>query len=179
MYSLKLKIAQVWVETAVYTLIGLTVIAIILATAVPQIDKIKDRAIIEQTISAMNTLDAKIAEVEQNPGNIRSVSFKVSKGSLEIDGEKNQIRYVLEDTKLAASEPDTEVKQGNIIMKTEKTGSKYKINLIIRYENLNITYSDEDKLKTLNSGSTPYKILMENKDLNSINGKINIDFTTV
>ena len=42
--------AQVWVETAVYTIIGLAIIGIILAIANPSIQRYKDNAVIEQTI---------------------------------------------------------------------------------------------------------------------------------
>jgi hypothetical protein len=177
MYAI--KSAQVWVETAVYTLIGLTIIAIILATALPQIDKIKDRAVVEQTISAMDSLNKKISEIEQNAGNVRSIDFRVSRGKLEIDGENDEIRYVLEDSGLKLSEEDTQVKQGNILLVTEKTGSKYKINLIIKYDNLNLTYEGGDKKKTLNAGTSPYKIIIENKDAGSLGQKVQIDFSVI
>ena len=72
--------AQVWVETAIYTLIGITIIAILLATLTPQIDKIKDKGIIQQTIDAMNVLDNKISEVSQSPGSVGVVKLTIGKG---------------------------------------------------------------------------------------------------
>jgi type II secretory pathway pseudopilin PulG len=174
-----LKLAQVWVETAVYTLIGLTVIAIILATALPQIEKIKDRALVEQTITALDSLDKKISEAEQSSGNVRSIDFKVSKGKLEVDGENDEIRYVLEDTGLKLSEEDTEVKQGNLLIVTQKTGSKYMISLKMKYEKINITYQDGDNMKTFNAGPSPYKIIIENKDSVAVDEKIRIDFNVI
>lgn len=173
------KSAQVWVETAVYTLIGLTIIAIILATAIPQIDKIKDRAVVEQTITAMDSLNKKISETEQNAGNVRSIDFRVSKGRIEIDGENDEIRYVIEDSNLKLSEEDTQIKQGNILLVTEKTGAKYKIRLTIKYDNINITYDGEDNKKTLNAGTSPYKIIIENKDAGSLGQKVQIDFNVI
>ena len=55
-----LKKGQVWIETVVYTLIGLSIIAIILTMAMPQIDKMKDKSVVEQTATALNELDKKI-----------------------------------------------------------------------------------------------------------------------
>ena len=43
--------SQVWVETAIYTLIGLTIITIIMSIALPQIEKMKEKAIITAAIS--------------------------------------------------------------------------------------------------------------------------------
>jgi len=176
--------AQVWVETAVYTLIGMAVITIILIMAMPQIDRIKDKSIVEQTIVAMNTLNGKMVEIEQSPGNTRVVEFKVSGGgSFEIDGEKDLIKYVIDDTKLEITEEGEEIKEGNVIIKTKKRASKYEVTLLMRYDNINISYNGEDLSKTLNSGPTPYKIIIENKDINpgppSPSDKINLDFSVI
>jgi len=161
-FYLKDKKAQVWVETAVYTLVGLTLIAIIISMATPQIQRIKDRTIIEQTVSAMNTLDDKILEVQQTEGSVGLVIFKISKGKLEINAEDNEIIYALEDTKLEASEPGVEIEDNNIILLTEKTGARYNVFLIMRY-NLDITNKNNENIKILQAGATPYNILIENK----------------
>jgi len=159
---LKSKHSQIWVETAVYTLIGLALIAVIITMANPQIQKIKDKTIIEQTISAMNVLDDKILEVQQSEGWIGKVVFKIAKGRLEIDSVNNSIRYVLEDTKLELSEPGVEIKQGNIILKTEKSGARFNIILLMRY-NIDITNKNNEDIKILQEGATAYNILIENK----------------
>ena len=156
------KHSQIWVETAVYTLIGLTLIAIIIAMANPQIQKIKDKAIIEQTISAMNILDEKILEVQQSEGRVGKVVFKIAKGRLEINSNDNLIQYIFEDTKLELSEPGVEIKQGNIILKTEKSGARFNIILLMRY-NIDITNKNNEEIKLLQEGATPYNILIENK----------------
>ena len=158
----KSRRAQVWVETAVYTLIGLTLIAVIISMATPQIQKIKDRSVLEQTISAMNTLDNKILEVQQTEGSRSKVVFKISKGRLEINSVDDYIMYVLDDTKLEASEPGVEIKQGNIILKTEKTGARYNVNLLMNYS-LDIINKDGENEKILQAGATPYNIFIENK----------------
>lgn len=171
--------AQIWVETVVYTLIGLTVIAIILSMALPQIDKSKDKALIEQTVTALNVLDKKISEVEQAPGNSRVVEFSMSKGRLDIDADNNSIKYTLEDTKLELSEIGEEVKQGNIILKTEKMPARFKITLTMNYLNLDITNKNGEGIKTLQAGTTPYKIIMQNKETSSPGQNTNIEFSII
>ncbi len=178
----KSKRSQIWVETVVYTLIGLSVIIIILTMALPQIEKSKDKALIEQTVTALNVLDKKISEVEQAPGNSRVVEFLISKGKLEINstGSANGlIRYTLEDTKLELSEIGEEIKQGNIILKTEKMPARYKITLTINYPNLNITNKNGEEIKTLHAGTTPYKIIIENKETSSTQENTNIEFSII
>ena len=80
---------------------------------------------------------------------------------------------------LELSEEDSEIKQGNIVLTTKRIGSKFEINLKMAYKNINITYDGREETKTLNAGATPYKIIIENKDIDSISGKINIDFSVI
>jgi type II secretory pathway pseudopilin PulG len=173
------KKAQIWVETAIYTLIGITIMGIILAMAIPQIEKIKDKSIVEQTVSALQTLDLKIQEVEQTEGRVGKVVFKIAKGSLKINSTNDSIVYVLEDTNLEASQPGVEIKNGNIILKTEKVGAKFRIILRLNYSRLNITYKDGENLGTINAGATPYNIFIENKGAESIGSKTKLDFNVV
>lgn len=156
------KRSQVWVETAVYTLIGLTLIAIILTTANPQIQKIKDKSIIEQTISAMNDLDNKIISVQQSETSVGKVIFKLAKGKLEIDSVENSIKYVLENTRLEYTELGVEIQEGKILIKTEENGARFNIHLSMNYS-INITNKNNDNIKTLQAGATPYNIFIENK----------------
>ena len=156
------KKGQVWIETAVYTLIGLALIAIILTMATPQIQKIKDKTIIEQTISAMNTLDGEITETKQSEGWIGKVEFKIAKGKLEIDAVNDLIKYTLEDTKLEYSEPGVDKTQGKIIIKTEKVGSNFNIILLMNYT-IDLTNKNNENVKILQAGVTPYNIFIENK----------------
>ena len=158
------KQGQIWVETAIYILIGLALIAIIITVATPQIEKIKDKSVISQTVDALNELDNKIIGVQQSEGSVGKVIFKISKGRLEIDSNQDLIRYVLEDTKLELSEPGVEVKQGNIILVTEKSGARFNINLMINYSSKSdITNANNEDVKILQEGATPYNILIENK----------------
>lgn len=171
------KKAQIWIETAIYTVIGLTIIAILLTVVTPQIEKTKDSGIVKQTSTAMNIIDNKISEIGQSAGNIRIIDFKISKGKLEINSQEDFIRYSLENTKLELSQPGEEIRNGNIYMKTEKKGSKFDIFLTRYYnESLNITYAGIEENKVLQAGAVSYRIQIENVGDSLISGKTHIDF---
>jgi type II secretory pathway pseudopilin PulG len=155
--------AQVWVETAIYSLIGLTIIAILLTAAMPQIDKMKDKAIVTQTTTALNELDSQIADIQQAPGNIRIVYFKLSKGTLTIDPQEEKIIYLLENTNLELSEPGLEIKEGNIILRTEEHGRNFNVFLTLDYsEKFDMSLRGNNiKNQILQSGSTDYQIKVE------------------
>ena len=174
-----IKKAQIWVETAIYTLVGLTIIAILLAVVTPQIEKIKDRSVITQTIDALNELDAKISEAEQSPGNIRVVNFKVGKGQIEIKSDTNSIVYTLEDTRLELSEVGKPVEEAGIVLKTEEYGARFKISLTMDYtERLEFTFEGNEENKVLHAGTTPYKIQIENIEA-AVGAKTHIDFGVI
>lgn len=169
--------AQVWIETAIYTLIGLTIIAIILTAVLPQIEIMKDRSIIKQTITALDSINSKIMQVQEMPGNIGIVYLSLAKGELRIDSEKDSIVYTLEQTRLKLSEPGVAIEQGGLNILTEKIGDRYNIIITKDYSrSLNLTYNTKEESKQLFQGSTPYKISIENTGENGINQKINLDF---
>ena len=171
--------SQVWVETVIYTLIGLSVIAIILAVALPQIEKSKDRSIIEQTVVALNTLDGKISEVEQSPGSVRVIDFSIAKGKLEINAVNESIMYTLEDTRLELSQIGEEIKLGRIVLKTEKMPARYRITLTMSYSNLDITNKYGENLKVLQGGAAPYKVGIENKETSNPSENTKIEFSII
>ena len=57
------KRGQVWIETVIYILIGLSLIALVLTFVMPKVNEQRDRLIIEQTIASLGFLDDKINEV--------------------------------------------------------------------------------------------------------------------
>ena len=169
---------QVWVETAIYTLIGLTIMAILLAAAKPQIEKIKDRAVVSQTAEAMGILHNKISEIQQSAGNTREIKFTVAKGKLEINTNKSLIQYTLEDTRLELSEPDEIIKEGEIFILTQERGSRFDVSLTINYTNqLNMTFNNEKKIEILQAGTVPYRIIIENVGDNLPTENTHIDFS--
>jgi hypothetical protein len=172
------KKSQVWVETVIYTLIGLTIMGTLLFAANPQIEKIKDKGTIQQTIAALDEIDNKISETEQmGPGNIRIVDLKINKGRLEINSENNSIEYILENTRLKLSEPGMDINDSNLVIRTDNYGARFRITLKMDYNNsLNITYQGKEEKKILTPGANSYKIQMDNAELDATNPKTNIDF---
>jgi len=176
---MKNKKSQIWVETAIYTLIGLTLIAIVLAIANPQIEKIKDRSAVTQAIQALENLDNKISEVEQSIGSVSVPHITIGKGKVIINSTNDSISYILQDTPLEFSQVGTNIKEGNLLVRTDKHGTKFDVILIRYYRGINITYNGEERDIFLEPGAVPYKIRMENKGQNIAENKINIDFNKV
>jgi len=181
------KKSQVWVETAIYTLIGLTIMAIVLSIAIPQIEKARERGVIKQTIAALNDLNKEIQRVEQTAGTRKIVDFKISKGKLEINGDDDKITYTLENTKLEYSEKGKRLKIGDLFYETKEYGRRF--NLIIELDygpeevtdppsppKLDIRYDNENKKRTLH-GSALYKIQIENGGSDDVNLPTIIDFS--
>ena len=177
--------SQIWIENVIYILIGLTIIAVLLSLAYPQIEKIKDRGIITQTLSAMDVLDKKISEVEQAEGRVGKVVFKIAKGRLEISPSDETvekigyIEYILEDTRLEMSEVGVPITEGNFVLKTEKYGGRFKISLKREYNDLDITFDGSEKLGVLQAGSVPYNIFIENIGDNEVDEPTHLDFKVV
>lgn len=166
---------QVWVETVIYTLIGLALIGLVLAILTPKIKEFRDRSVIEQTIETLNTFDSKIIEILDAPGNKRKISLKLDRGSIVVDSLNNKLKYILEGSNVRYSEPGIELSLGRINVLTEELTETYKITLSISYTH-NLTYDGADRNdETFSPVSIPYEFFVENRGLS--NGKVWIDIT--
>ena len=88
------KNAQVWVETVIYTLIGLTIIGILLVATLPRIEEMKDQSLIEQSIQSLGKINEQIYDALKAPGNRRVIQqLSIGKGSFFIDGEKDKLHW--------------------------------------------------------------------------------------
>jgi type II secretory pathway pseudopilin PulG len=168
----KSKRSQAWVETVIYTLIGLTIIGIVTGIATPRIKQITDGAIIEQTISVLNEIDQKINVVQTATGQSRELNLRVKKGKFIIDAEGDTITYVMEGTGLEYSKPGAEIQQGTITILTEEAKDDYDINLILKYD-IDLKYDDLDQVMEFTQAPTDYRVLVENK------GAGGIDFSLI
>lgn len=162
------KQAQIWVETVVYTLIGLAVIGLLLAVSKPKIDAIRDKLLIDQTIESMNNIDAKIYDVQKAPGNKRVIDLQISKGKLVVDALNNKIEWII-SSKYQYSEENVEIKLGNINIFTIK-GDPWTVKISNDYP-VDITYGDLTS-KEFEEASVPYKLYIENLGKSSANDKI-------
>ena len=164
--------AQIWVETVIYTLIGLAIIGILLAVSKPKIDSMKDKLAIEQTIDSMNLLNSKIIEAEGfSQGNKRKVELKISKGQLVINPNLDSIYWVL-DSNYKYSESGSIVDIGNLKLIT--TGNNpWKIMIFTNYSGIDLKYQNKAEIKTFDVSPSVYNIFVENKGASE--GNIVID----
>ena len=169
----KNKFGQIWVETVIYTLIGLAIIGIVLGVAKPQIDKKKSEIIIQQSIESMQNIDIKVVEALSASGNQRVVDLKISEGNLFFDLDNNSIYWVL-NSKFEYSEEGVPISVGLLTVTTTNSAG-WKVKIERKYD-LNLTFDGKSTgVKEVNSAPTPYKIVIENNGKDS-DGNIIIDF---
>lgn len=158
-----MKRGQVWIETVIYTLIGLGLIGLVLALITPKINEYRDKAVIEQTISSLNLLDSKLNEALQSPGNTRVVEFRIRKGSLFVDSTQDLIFFELEDSSSLYSQPNQETRLGKMKVLTTPEATGNRVRLTLSY-GLNITYNGvEGPVKQFSAASIPYRFSLTNK----------------
>lgn len=165
---------QIWVETVIYTLIGLAIIGLVLAGALPKINEKKDGLVIGRSIEALGNIDDKIYAVLIASGSRRVVNLEVKSGFLIIDASRDTISWTI-DSSFAYSEVGKSVPFGKLNVTTTKNGD-YEVRLEIRYSDFNLRYNGEEIEKRLNVAPTPYVLVMENKGKDA-DGRIIIDLS--
>ena len=110
---MKAKKGDIWVSAVLYLTLGVIAIALILAAAIPLINKIKDRNTVAQTKEVLFTLDETIRRVaNEGPGSQRELSpFTIGTGKLVIEQELEKIAWEME-TEAIIQEPNTPLKEG-------------------------------------------------------------------
>jgi hypothetical protein len=154
--------AQVWIETVIYTLIGLVIIGVVLMAARPKIEEMKDKAIIEQTISSLNEINDRIFDVDKSGfGNRRIVNVGVSKGKFYVNSSANEIGWIIENSRYKYSEIGRIIPLGNIKVITSE-GDPYLVKFFIEYTS-DLTVNEKEEDMELTSASIPYKLVIENE----------------
>ena len=164
------KKGQIWVETVLYTLIGLTLIGIVLAIVTPKINESRDRIVVEQSIESLKIFDEKIKEVSENAvGNTRVISqFELGRGELYIDGDKDMIVLVIKDLRKPFSQPGSEINLGSIKIESQEEQKLNSVNLTLEYANINIQYDKEEVLRKFTSSKIPYSFIVKNANSGSV-----------
>jgi type II secretory pathway pseudopilin PulG len=159
------KRGQVWVETVLYTLIGLALIGVVLAIILPKIDDTKDRISVEQTIESLNILDEKILDVlDKGVGNVRVIpAFSIKRGELFFDAPNNSIVFIINDLRSPYSEPGATIEIGRVKIVSQK-GQKYSsVRLTLNYGDFaNLTYSGSEIVRKFSPSGTPYRFSFQN-----------------
>ncbi|MBX4196558.1 hypothetical protein KW805_03145 [Candidatus Pacearchaeota archaeon] len=167
------KRGQVWVETVIYTLIGLSLMGLALGFITPKLTQMRDRSVVEQAIGSLTTIDTTVNDVLTAPGNRRVVDFTMKRGDLFIDSQADEIRMVISGLKKPYSEPGIEIKNRVSIL-SEQQQASYSVTLKLKYTTasgkpyVNITYNDADTLKKFTAASTAYKFYILSKG--TVNG---------
>lgn len=156
------KRSQIWIETVIYTLIGLAIIGLLISTIMPRVNEMKDKSLIGQSIDSLNTVNSKVMETLTSAGNTRQVFLSVRRGEYVIDSLNDSIYFILKDTKLRYSEPEEYVSRGDITVLTKEKKDKYDVYLILNYSYYNITYENKEFNRVLTPASTTYNLLIEN-----------------
>lgn len=162
---------QIWIETVLYTLIGISLIGIVLAFVTPKINEQKERLQVEQTIQALDAFDQKVNTVLQAPGNVREINFAMKQGEFHVNSSEDRVIFILPGLTKPYSEPGVDIAIGRINLNTQKDGGKYNVALSIQY-NENITYGLEEQNKKFDAAAVPYRFSISNEGvLNTLNGK--------
>jgi len=167
---------QIWVETVIYTLIGLAIIGVLLSLVKPAIEEKKDQVLLEQNLDVLNSIDSAVEDVRYyGVGNSRILEVKIRKGELIINSTGNSIKFVME-SRYMYSEPEQVVEIGRVKALTKKKRKIYDVSLILNYSNsINLTWNGKETTKIFQASPTPYKIRVTN--IGKIGDLVNIDFT--
>lgn len=167
--------AQIWVETVLYTLIGLALIGLALAFITPKINEARDRLIIQQSIDSLNNLDDKINEVLQAPGNTRAIpAFTIKRGDFYVNSIGDNLTIIIKDSQVLYSEPGIDISIGRVSVKTEKGNKVHTIFLTLKYSE-NITYSHQEADRKFVQSSTPYRLSITNEGIANGREEISIE----
>lgn len=153
---------QVWIETVLYTLIGIVLIGIVLSFVMPKINATKDKVLVEQSIEVLNAIDEKINSVLQASDNVRKVEISIKKGEIYFDSLNERIIFVINDLSSAYSEPGIVIQNGRVKIISYDNPKNFGVNLTLDYS-YNITYNDNDEFKKFSPSSIPYEIYIKNQ----------------
>lgn len=161
---------QVWIETVLYTVIGLAIIALVLSFAYPKIRASQESLLIEQSIATLNNLDTVIMTVnERGPGNVKTYTFSIKRGRLLFNENEETITLVITGIKSAYSEPGVAVHDGRVSVLTREGTKGNTVKLLLNYtypgdatqKLVDLKVGDlaqEDETKEFVQAATPYVI---------------------
>lgn len=153
---------QVWIETVIYTLIAFILIGLVLTFARPEIEKMQDRTILQQSTEMLRDIDLKIRDMEV-PGNTRILNIIIKKGVLKLDCGNDKLVFEME-SKNVYTEPGKNISDGDIIVLTEKRTDYSLVTLTRDYsDKYNLKFNGDDIVKELSQASNPYKLKIVNE----------------
>lgn len=171
------KRAQVWVETVIYTLIGLVIIGLLLAFVKPAIDEKRDQIVLQQSLEMMNSINGEIENaIYYGKGNSIPVEISIKKGELVIKPSEGEIEFKMR-SKYKYSQPGKNVNIGKVIARTNEATTDYDVSFKIKYDSASITFNNEAQDKILQQAPTPYKVYITNNGEEEDKIKIDISMS--
>ena len=157
--KLREKQGQVWMETLLYTAVGLAIIGVVLSFTVPKLEQNKERALVSKQIADLKRLDAAILDIANSPiDSTKTYELSLERGALIIDGLENSITSSLESS-TRYSEPGVAVQDGRVSVLTTQIDKKsYRIVMRTTYQSfgVNLTANRADKSIEFTQAPTPY-----------------------
>lgn len=127
---------QVWIETVLYTVIGLSIIALVLSFAYPKVRTAQENLLIEQSIATMSNLDKVITTVnDRGPGNVKTYTFTLKRGRLVFEEGTEAIILEIRGLKSEYSEPGAPLSDGRVRVLTKEAGKGYTVFMTLNYTN--------------------------------------------
>jgi len=161
---MKDKKGQVWIETVIYTLIGLALIGMILAFALPKITKTQEKILVEQTIESLKVLDQTIINVaESGEDNVRSFEISFKEGDLQIDAQNDSIYFILTGMDSYYSQKDVVVTDGRVGILSSGNEDSSNVKIYLNYTGYaDISYDGTEDAGKITRSPVAYKLLISN-----------------
>jgi len=167
---------QIWIETVIYTLIGLAIIGTLLSIVKPAIDEKKDQILIEKSLEMLKIIEEQIEDVRYyGDGNSRIIETKIKKGKLEINSQEDYVEFSM-DSNYKYSEIGENISIGRIIALTKEKDGDYEVSLKLDYKGvLNLSWNNMEKSQLFQPAPTAHKITVTNVGM--ANDLVHVDFS--
>lgn len=155
---------QVWIETVIYTVIGISLIAMVLAFVTPKVAQAKDKLAIEQSIRSLQEMDERMQDVmSKGDGNRRTLDFALKRGILAFNASGDTVVLTIIDVNKPYSEIGVPIKIGSVSVLSTRRAKNNMVALSIKSP-YDLTYQGENKgdMKQLTASAIPYVLSIEN-----------------
>ncbi len=141
-FNQKKRKGQIWISAVLFISLGIMVISLILAAAVPMVNRISDKNTVVRTKGILLNIDDAIKTViNEGPGSQRQLApLIIDRGELHISNETYEIRWMME-TESELMEPNIQITEGHLnqILNSTIVEEIYEMNLWIGSDNINVT----------------------------------------
>lgn len=166
---------QIWIENAVYMLVGLSLIGIVLMFVTPKITASQEKVVIEQSINSLKSLDEVISDViDSGAGNSRTYSIQFKRGEFVVNAREDVFSFEIGDVRTPYSQEGALINRGAVKILTSKQNKNYKVELILNYsKSIDMLVESNDYAKVYTSAPAPYKFIIANDGIiNAASGKL-------